>query len=219
MIINRFRSLLIALEPVRRKLPSFAIGGAWLFALGSLIPLLMLIFSGGAGEEDTTARLVSAQSNGQVHSALGLAYAGISGAFLIGFELLVILAATAITGLPDRWRPIRSWSGWPNLHRIGHAVLIGWAALWTLGFMRLAVIEPGLLTVRAIFMAMLMGCTLYRALRQWPRMISNSPPPQTHLDLDSSPNTDVAFESRLILHRSAVRPSATLREINRAADL
>jgi hypothetical protein len=140
------------LVSVKGDLPKLAIGGAWLFAVGSLFPLLWLLTEGGNGAvfQTHTAR--------GAHAIPLLHYSGVLGAMLIWAELLAVSGAFLLTVAP---RVPGKFA------RIGHVVLLGWSALWTLGTWRLATLDPGFWTVQALFLSALSGCTVYRAWRNW----------------------------------------------------
>jgi hypothetical protein len=85
-----------------------------------------------------------------------LSYSGVPGFLLLWSQVLLVSAAILLTAFP-RYVPQR-WS------RVGHALLIGWNALWMLGAWRLALVEPYFL-LQATFMTVLGCCTVYRAWR------------------------------------------------------
>jgi len=132
-------------------LPRIALGGAWLFALGSLIPLLWLIAGGGNGS------VFHGAASERVTPLL--TYAGWPGWLLLWAELLAVSGAIMLTAAP-RLAPLK-WQ------RIGHGVLLGWNALWALGAWRLGLLEPGFWTFQALFLSALGACTAYRAARNW----------------------------------------------------
>lgn len=149
----RVRALIRSLFDGKSDLEKLATGGAWLFAIGSLLPLLWLISDGGAegavfrtsvGDHSRTIPLLS--------------YSGGIGMLLIWTEILAVAGAFILTAAPRV--PVK-------LARIGHGVLIAWSLLWTLGTWRLAAFAPGFWTLQAVFLSALCGCTIWRAWRIW----------------------------------------------------
>lgn len=202
----------------KSDLHRLVLGGAWFFAIFSLVPLLWL----GLGVNgDGSDRVFGTELNGVSHSVWGLTYAGIPGAILMWVEFLAVMGAIAATAVPKKWVPLK-W------RRIGHGVLIGWAGLWTAGVMHLAGVNPGFFALQAVFLAALLGCTIYRARLEWsdangsttapkgPPSIDPfdlNPPDQDH----TSPPTDVAAEEKLMLALRDVQAPRTLREVPPAA--
>jgi hypothetical protein len=160
-------------------------GGAWLFAVGSLIPLLWLIAEAG-GDWSGTSRVFGASVNGQQHGAWGLSYSGTAGMLLIFTQLLVTIAAIVLSVIPGDGRRQR-------LRRIGLGWLALWSAWWTLGLIQLSLIAPGFFTIQALFVGLLCACSIHRAMKNW------SPP---------SPST-----REPLLTIDDVPPSRTLREV------
>jgi hypothetical protein len=140
-----------------RDIHRTVIGGAWLFALGSLIPLLWLAESYGNGG---VARVFGHNSNGVDHGVWGLTYSGIAGGLLLWLQIIAVIAANIFTLLRSN-----------RLRRIGHGAIIAWAAWWMMGAMYLATIDPLFWTVQSVFQTVLLGCVAYRAARSW-----NNPP-------------------------------------------
>lgn len=162
---------------VQGDLPRLALGGAWLFATGSLFPLLWLIGAGGNGY------VFHSGAGGHEHSVPLLAYSGWPGFLLLWAELLAVSGAIILTAAP-RFVPLK-WQ------RIGHGVLIGWNALWALGAWRLGVVDPGFWTFQAMFLTVLGACTLYRAKRNWtpapcvPTLIPDEPPSPATTEIEN----------------------------------
>src|SRR5262249_11433903 len=129
------------------------------------------------------------------------AYHGAFGAILIWLETLAVAAAVVLSVLKNQ-----------RLRRIGHGVLVGWAALWMLGAIRLSALDPGFWTIQSVFMTGMFACTVYRAVRGWWR-VPSVPAILTDAVIES-PHTDVADVSPSLLQRSAVRPSTTLHELD-----
>lgn len=147
-------------------LPKLAVGGAWLFAIGSLFPLLWLINDGAAD-----GHVFGTTVGSTTYTIPLLAYSGGIGMLLIWAEILAVAGAFILTAAPRV--PLK-------LARIGHGVLIAWSALWTLGTWRLSVIDPGFWTAQALFLSVLGACTVWRAWKNWtpaPGSPSSSPSP------------------------------------------
>lgn len=147
------RAFLRNLVDLKGDLPRLATGGAWLFAIGSLFPLLWLINDGAADGHVFGTTLA-----GHTYTIPLLTYSGGIGMLLIWAEILAIAGAFILTAAPRV--PLK-------LARIGHGVLIAWSALWTLGTWRLSVIDPGFWTVQALFLSVLGACTVWRAWKNW----------------------------------------------------
>src|SRR5262245_37081357 len=116
----------------KSDLHKLALGGAWLFAVGTLIPLLWLAVQSDVG----VSRVFGTSVNGQDHGVWGLTYSGISGGLLLWVEILAVMAANALSVLPN-----------DRLRRIGHGFFIFWSGWWALGTMYLATIDPGFWTL------------------------------------------------------------------------
>jgi len=159
----------------QRDLHTLALGGAWMFALGSLVPLLWLLGAGGDGYVFHTV------VGGKTVSIPLLAYSGWPGWLLLWAETLAISGATILTAAP-RFVPLK-WQ------RIGHGVLIGWSGIWALGAWRLGLVDFGFWTFQALFLSGLCACTVYRAARHWTPRASLPPslqqaqsPPATEIE-------------------------------------
>ena len=203
----------------KSDLHRLAMGGAWFFAVASLIPLLWLGLGFNAGSD----WVFGATVDGQTHTAWGLTYSGFFGAMLKWFEFLGVSAAIVLTAAPRTWVP-HKWS------RIGHGALIAWATLWTLGASHMASVSPGFFGVQAGFLAVLLGCTAYRAWRQWGTSdgagsTDQAAPDDGWMKYDEtpmqadhlSPPTDVAPQETLMIHLRDVKSSAAMREVQAAA--
>jgi hypothetical protein len=144
------------LDP-QRVIPKLLLAGGWLFAAGSLVPLLWLIWLSGGGL--LRAGFVFDTLAGGEHVTMPLlSYSGWPGFVLLWGEALVICGAILLTAFPRRV-PLGG-------QRIGHVVLVAWSMLWTLGTGRLALADP-VFRVHALIMAGLCVCTVYRAWRHW----------------------------------------------------
>lgn len=139
-----------ALSDGRGDLAKLATGGAWLFAIASLFPLVWLLREGGDGAVFAT------QVAGERYTIPLLNYGGAAGMLLLCAELLAIAGAFLLTVAPRVPR---------KLVRVGHGVLIAWSLVWTLGTWRLATVDPGFWTLQALFLTALCGCTVWRAVR------------------------------------------------------
>ncbi|MCH8824869.1 MAG: hypothetical protein IH984_15340 [Planctomycetes bacterium] len=137
----------------------YAIGGAWVFVAYSLISLVgaaSMSWGGAAG----TVSLYQTTANDDIFRSIGLSYTGFLGTVWASIQALVIGAAAALTIIP--WRVTN------KQRRIGHAVLVGWAAICTLSLLRLAGIGFNIETIAQTAMTTLMlGCTSYRAACNW----------------------------------------------------
>lgn len=238
MRINIQRILTVA-RPWLASVPRYALMGAWFFAIASAFPLLWLVFEGQGNGTDS--RVFSTTVNEVTHSIWGLTYSGIPGMILLWLELIALVAATVMTILPGSVSLVGQHIV-TRMRRIGHGYLTGWAALWMVGTIYLAAIDPGFWTLQAIFLTILFGCTLYRAIHEWPTKSKNSgdgeveggPIPTTAPTVSlaqtasretaveivaqlctsptATPRTDIDAVDRFLLHRSAVRPSDRIRE-------
>jgi hypothetical protein len=204
----------------KTDLHRLALGGAWFFAIFSLVPLLWLGLGAGDGG---TGRVFGTEVGGQAHSIWGLTYSGWPGAALLWMEVLAISSAAFVTALPHGWASDR-------LRRAGHAMLIGWASLWTIGVSHLASLDPGFFAVQATFLAALLGCTIYRAWLNWrpggheasndaPALIRHDPFEFNEQACESgcAPPTDIAAEEKLMLHLRDVKSSSAVHEVTGAA--
>jgi hypothetical protein len=200
----------------KTDLHRLALGGAWFFAIFSLVPLLWLGLGAGDGG---TGRVFGTEVGGQAHSIWGLTYSGWTGTALLWMEVLVVTSAALVTALPHGWTSDR-------LRRAGHAMLIGWASLWTIGVSHLASLDPGFFAVQATFLAALLGCTIYRAWLNWrpggheasndaPALIRHDPFEFNEQPRETScaPPTDIAAEEKLMLHLRDVKSSSAVREV------
>lgn len=209
------------------RLPRYAVLGAWFFAIVSAIPLIWLMIEGQGS--DSHSRVFGASVNGVMHTVWGLTYSGFFGSILLWLEFFALIAAIAFTALPGNFK-FAPREFMMRMRRVGHSYLTGWAGLWMLGTMYLAAVDPGFWIIQAMFITALFACTVYRAVREWngnPSMRNgetgnaetgngevahHQAAPERSADPGPSPLTDMADISRFMLHRSAVRPSARVRE-------
>mgnify|MGYP001811943612 CR=1 FL=1 len=154
--------------PSRTSLRKFAVAGAWFFIVVSVGHVLWATgykWSDPSG----TYKLYHTVVGDHSYDAFGLTYAGIPGLVTATVQLLVISAAAAATVLP--------WPRRPRWRRIGHGILVGWAALWALNLLWLASVDHQLdTTAQAVLLCVLAGCTGYRALMGWSPGRSAEPP-------------------------------------------
>jgi hypothetical protein len=141
----------------QRAIPKLLVAGGWLFAAGSLVPLLWLIWLSGGGLLRGGCVFDTVVGGEHITMPL-LSYSGWPGFVLLWGQVLVVCGAFVLTGSPRRVPPC--WQ------RIGHVVLVAWSVLWTLGTWRLALVDPAF-RVHALIMAALCACTVYRAWRHW----------------------------------------------------
>ncbi len=141
-----------------KSLHRTALGGAWVFAAGTLGILIVFIALGWPGEERMT--LASSTVDETPFYAIGLTYAGLPGTVLLWAEAVTLRAAILLSVLPGE-----------RLRRTGHGLLVTWATLWLAnavwltalsGMWWLWLIWP--LTFGAFFL-----CTAYRAALGWGR--------------------------------------------------
>jgi hypothetical protein len=137
----------------KNDLAKLATGGAWLFAIGSLFPLVWLMSDGGAN-----GAVFKTSAGGNEYTIPLLTYSGGIGMLLIWGEILAVAGAFILTAAPRVPR---------KLARIGHGVLIAWSVLWMLGTWRLATVHPGFWTFQGVFLTALCGCTVWRAWCNW----------------------------------------------------
>jgi len=135
-----------------KPLPRLAVGGAWFFVLFSLAHLAWVIGAKWADPAGLTT-LYQTTVGDETYRAWGLAYAGTLG-LLLAMAQAAVVGAAAVMSLRAR----------PKTRRIGHAILIAWAALWALNLMRLAGLDLQLDSFcQATIMILLLGSTVYRA--------------------------------------------------------
>lgn len=164
--------------PRRTSLRAFAVAGAWFFIIVSLGHVLWATghkWSDPSG----TYKLYHTVVGDHSYDAFGLTYTGIPGLVTATVQLLVISAAVAATVLP--------WPRRPRWRRIGHGILVGWAALWALNLIWLASVDHQLdSTAQAVLLCVLAGCTGYRALMGWSPGRSTKPPDAPICDDDGA---------------------------------
>lgn len=149
----------------RDWLPRYAIGGAWFFAIASMIPLLWLMIEGQT--EGEPSRVFGATADdGVLHTVWGLTYSGALGAILLWLEFFALIAAVVMSALPGRMSVFGPELAL-RMRRIAHGYLAGWAGLWMLGAMHLAQFDPAFWTLQSIFLTAMFACTVYRAWREW----------------------------------------------------
>ncbi len=155
----------------------YAIGAAWVFVAYSLISLVSaasMSWGGNAG----TVSLYETTANDDIFRSVGLSYSGFLGTVWASIQALVIAAAAALTIIP--------WKVTNKQRRIGHAVLVGWAAICTLSLLRLAGIGFNIETIAQTAMTTLMfGCTSYRAAYNWSGSKSLDAMPIDEQELDA----------------------------------
>ncbi len=139
-----------------------ATAGAWFFAVGSLITLVVLIASGWPGAHATMA---STTTGGKTYNAIGLTYPGAIGAVWLWSQACIVFAAIVLSVLPGN-----------RLRRIGHVILVAWSALWFANAVWLPALD-GAWVVASVLGALfgsLFLCTLIRATRLL--LLDNKPP-------------------------------------------
>lgn len=174
----RMRAMFRSLFDGKSDLTRLATGGAWLFAIGSLLPLFWLISDGGAD-----GAVFAAHVGDRSYSIPLLTYSGGIGMLLIWAEILAVAGAFILSAAPGV--PIK-------LSRIGHGVLIAWSLLWTLGTWRLSFFSPGFWTFQALFLTVLCGCTLWRAWINWRPPVASAPSAQPNFFSEAKPQAQPA---------------------------
>lgn len=189
----------------------WALGGAWFFIGASMFGLSWIALSGGQG------RIFGLESAGVDHAVWGLTYTGWAGTALLWMQIVAISSATVMTLLPVR-----------RVQRLGHAVLIGWAAWWTLGTMYLASISPVGFGLQALLMTFLLSCTVARAWMSRGRFDSAPAPAacfdgagmtascETRHDTHAS-SPDAALNWRERLHRAGKAATNAIRNTAHSA--
>lgn len=133
-----------------------ASAGAWFMAVGSLGSLLWVLWWRWPGG-DSVSQIMSMTVNGEDHTGLGMSYVGYGGTALVMAEAIAVLAAIVMSVLPAA-----------TPRRIGHVLLVAWAALW-LGN-AIYVSQFGFSALWAMLIAsfsFLLLCTLARAATGW----------------------------------------------------
>ncbi len=137
----------------------YIIGAAWFFVGFSLLNLVWVVGS-KLGNSAGPTTLYQTIVGDQTYRAIGLSYTGVIGILWAMLQGGVILTAAAATILP--------WRITDKQRRIAHVVLCNWAGLWTLNLMWLASLGSRIDTYAgAAIMALLFGCTTYRAACGW----------------------------------------------------
>ena len=130
--------------------------GAWVFAVGSLLTLVLIACLHWPGT-DSTSHIMAVSVDGKSVAGPGFNYVGIPGTALVITEALVVLAGIALSIMPQ-----------DKLRRIGHVQLVLWAGLWLTNAVYVTRFEFSVLwaLVIALF-AFFFACTIVRAVRCW----------------------------------------------------
>jgi len=161
--LGSLRRLLLLAGLCRNARP-LAIGAAWFFMLFSLTHLAWVISVKWADPAGVTS-LYQTTVDGSTYRAWGLAYPGTFG-LLLAITQAAVVTAAAVMSLRLK----------PQTRRLGHGILIAWAALWLLNLVRLAAIDLHVDSLcQASIMAFLFAGTVYRAMHA--RAV---PPPRQH---------------------------------------
>ncbi len=135
-------------------------GLAWLFAVGTLATLVLILVLHWPGTGSSSA-IMSIAADGRDHKGFGVHYVGVAGTALVAGEALLVLSGIVLSVL-RRATP----------RRIGHAILVAWAALWLVNAVYLAFAAASGLT--AFYTALLItvpllmfAATVIRAARNW----------------------------------------------------
>jgi hypothetical protein len=129
---------------------------AWVFALGTLAIVAYTAWSywPGTAVGRSTSIMSVTDDDGVTHAWIGLRYAGIPGMVFLLAEVVVLLAALVMSVLSrNRWR------------RIGHGILVIWAGLWLRNGIYIAWYEGGLAWLLPVVLALIVACTVVRAVR------------------------------------------------------
>ncbi len=142
-----------------RPFHKYIIGAAWFFVGFSLLNLVWVVGS-KLGDAAGPTALYQTTVGDETYRAIGLSYSGVIGILWAMLQGGVILAAAAATMLP--------WRITDKQRRIAHVVLCNWAGLWMLNLMWLANLDHRIDSyAQAAIMAVLFGCTGYRAACGW----------------------------------------------------
>jgi len=131
-----------------------ATAGAWFFAIGSLIALVVFIALGWPGAHATMA---STTTGGKTYNAIGLTYPGAIGAVWLWSQVFIVLTAIVLSVLPSS-----------RLCRIGHVILLAWSALWLANAVWLPALDGAwvVASILGVLFGSLFLCTLIRASRR-----------------------------------------------------
>lgn len=134
-----------------------AMGGAWLFALGSAVALGLTAWMMWPGPGSVADIMSADVPDGGTVAWPGLRYAGTAGLALLLAELAVVVAAVVGSVLP-----------WSRPRRVGHAVLVAWAAWWMAGGVYAWSWERGFwMALLVAVLGFMLACTIVRAARGW----------------------------------------------------
>ena len=131
---------------------------AWVFAVGSLGPLVVFI----AWPADH-ATIASTIVDERTYSALGLTYAGPIGTLWLWSQVTIVSSAIVCSVLPaDR------------LRRVGLVILVVWSGLWLANAIWLPLLDGAwiLTLILGALLATVFTCTVVRAARGWPSRAS-----------------------------------------------
>jgi hypothetical protein len=138
----------------------YIIGASWFFVGFSLLNLVWVVGS-KLGDAAGPTALYQTTVGDETYRAIGLSYSGVIGILWAMLQGGVIFTAAAATFLP--------WRITDKQRRIAHVVLCNWAGLWTLNLMWLTSLDHRIDSyAQTAIMALLFGCTTYRAACGWP---------------------------------------------------
>jgi hypothetical protein len=131
---------------------------AWVFLIGSLLPLVVLLIAAGGWVGGERATVFETTTAGRTISAWGLTYEGAAGSLLLWGELLLVAAALVIVGRTSNLL----------LRRASLIVLIAWAALIAanIWWLRLEA-RWDVLPAAPIWVTLGCACVLYMAAAWW----------------------------------------------------
>ena len=147
---------------------------AWFFALATLTPLVAFIALGWPGNGRTT--FAATRVGESTYNAFGLTYQGLMGTIWLWSQVAVLGGAIVLSTLRMK-----------GLRRVGHVVLIAWAALWLGNAIWLPMVGGGsprglwVTVIGAFFLA-----TVVRAVRGWrerPRPVEGADATPDHATL------------------------------------
>ncbi len=133
---------------------------AWLFALGTLLTLVLILVLHWPGTGSSSA-IMSIAADGRAHKGFGVHYVGVAGTALVAGEALLVLSGIVLSVMRGA-----------TPRRIGHAILVAWSALWLANAVYLSVAAASGLTVldTALLITvplLLSAATITRAARNW----------------------------------------------------
>lgn len=152
----------LALPPphgLARWLRAIPAAGAWFFALATLLPLTMMLYSLWPPGSTEHSHIFSSEIEGVSYRGFGMEYQGTAGLALAAAQAAAVVAGLVLSALPGALA-----------RRSGHAILVGWGCLWLGNAISFAVIDEsmrGLWLGVAAAIAPFFACTVSWAVRRW----------------------------------------------------